>query len=30
VYRDGKVLTRDQGGAATTRDVAHAVLAAYR
>jgi len=30
VYRDGKVLTPDQGGAATTREVAQAVLAAYR
>ena len=30
VYRDGTVLTPDQGGAATTRDLARAVLAAYR
>jgi isocitrate/isopropylmalate dehydrogenase len=30
VYRDGKVLTPDQGGTAKTRDVAQAVLAAYR
>jgi isocitrate/isopropylmalate dehydrogenase len=30
VYRDGKTLTPDQGGTATTREVALAVLAAYR
>ena len=30
VYRDGKTLTPDQGGAATTRQMAEAVLAAYR
>ena len=30
VYRDGKALTRDQGGAATTKQMAAAVLAAYR
>jgi len=30
VYRDGKVLTPDQGGSARTRDMAQAVLAAYR
>jgi isocitrate/isopropylmalate dehydrogenase len=30
VLRDGKTLTPDQGGAATTREMAHAVLAAYR
>jgi isocitrate/isopropylmalate dehydrogenase len=30
VYRDGKVLTPDQGGTARTRDMAQAVLAAYR
>jgi isocitrate/isopropylmalate dehydrogenase len=30
VYRDGKVMTPDQGGAARTRDMAQAVLAAYR
>jgi isocitrate/isopropylmalate dehydrogenase len=29
VYRDGKVLTPDQGGTASTREVAQAVLAAY-
>ena len=30
VYRDGKALTPDQGGTATTRAMASAVLAAYR
>jgi isocitrate/isopropylmalate dehydrogenase len=30
VYRDGKNLTPDQGGTATTRAMAQAVLAAYR
>jgi 3-isopropylmalate dehydrogenase len=30
VYRDGKTLTPDQGGTATTRELAQAVLAAYR
>jgi isocitrate/isopropylmalate dehydrogenase len=30
VYRDGKTLTPDQGGSARTRDMAQAVLAAYR
>jgi isocitrate/isopropylmalate dehydrogenase len=30
VYRDGKTLTPDQGGSAKTRDMAQAVLAAYR
>jgi len=30
VYRDGRVLTPDQGGAARTRELAQAVLAAYR
>jgi 3-isopropylmalate dehydrogenase len=30
VYRDGKTLTPDQGGTATTRQMAAAVLAAYR
>jgi len=30
VYRDGKALTPDQGGAATTKQMAAAVLAAYR
>jgi isocitrate/isopropylmalate dehydrogenase len=30
VYRDGKTLTPDQGGPATTREMAAAVLAAYR
>src|SRR5258707_8829971 len=30
VYRDGKVLTPDQGGSARTRDMAQAGLAAYR
>ena len=30
VYRDGKVLTPDQGGPATTKQMAAAVLAAYR
>ena len=30
VYRDGKTLTPDQGGTATTREMAQAVLAAYR
>jgi isocitrate/isopropylmalate dehydrogenase len=29
VYRDGKVLTPDQGGTATTRQLAQAVLSAY-
>jgi isocitrate/isopropylmalate dehydrogenase len=29
VYRDGKALTSDQGGSATTRQMAAAVLAAY-
>jgi len=29
VYRDGKALTPDQGGAARTRELARAVLAAY-
>ena len=29
-YREGKTLTPDQGGAATTRQMAQAVLAAYR
>ena len=30
VYRDGKTLTPDQGGAATTKEMAQAVLEAYR
>ena len=30
VYRDGKTLTPDQGGAASTKQTAAAVLAAYR
>ena len=30
VYRDGKTLTPDQGGKAKTREMAQAVLAAYR
>jgi len=30
VYRDGKALTPDQGGTATTKQMAAAVLAAYR
>jgi 3-isopropylmalate dehydrogenase len=30
IYREGKVLTPDQGGTARTRDMAQAVLAAYR
>jgi isocitrate/isopropylmalate dehydrogenase len=30
VYRDGKSLTPDQGGSSRTRDLAHAVLDAYR
>jgi len=30
VYRDGRVLTPDQGGTAKTRELAQAVLAAYR
>ncbi len=30
VYRDGKALTRDQGGTASTKEMASAVLAAYR
>ena len=30
IYRDGKTLTPDQGGTATTREMAQAVLAAYR
>ena len=30
VYRDGKTLTPDQGGTATTKQMAGAVLAAYR
>ena len=30
VYRDGRVLTPDQGGTARTRELAQAVLAAYR
>ena len=30
VYRDGKTLTADQGGRAKTREMAQAVLAAYR
>ena len=30
VYRDGKTLTPDQGGAASTKQMAAAVLAAYR
>src|SRR5438094_8686617 len=30
VYREGKTLTPDQGGTATTRQIAQAVLSAYR
>jgi len=30
VYRDGRALTPDQGGTARTRELAQAVLAAYR
>ena len=30
VYRDGKTLTADQGGKATTKEFARAVLEAYR
>ena len=30
VYRDGKALTPDQGGSATTTQMAAEVLAAYR
>jgi len=30
IYRDGKTLTPDQGGTATTREMVQAVLAAYR
>jgi isocitrate/isopropylmalate dehydrogenase len=30
IYRDGKTLTPDQGGTAKTREMAQAVLAAYR
>ncbi len=30
IYREGKTLTPDQGGTATTRQMAQAVLAAYR
>lgn len=30
IYRDGKTLTPDQGGTASTRDMARAVLAAYQ
>jgi isocitrate/isopropylmalate dehydrogenase len=30
VYRDGTALTPDQGGTASTRGMAQAVLAAYR
>jgi len=30
VYREGKTLTPDQGGTATTRDMARAILATYR
>jgi isocitrate/isopropylmalate dehydrogenase len=30
IYRDGKVLTPDQGGTAKTREMTQAVLAAYR
>ena len=30
VYRDGKVLTPDQGGMAKTREMVQAVLGAYR
>jgi isocitrate/isopropylmalate dehydrogenase len=30
VYRDGKTLTPDQGGTARTREMAQAILAAYR
>src|SRR5215475_6272862 len=30
IYRDGKILTPDQGGSAKTREMAQAVLAAYR
>jgi isocitrate/isopropylmalate dehydrogenase len=30
VYREGKTLTPDQGGRASTRDVGRAVMEAYR
>jgi isocitrate/isopropylmalate dehydrogenase len=30
VYRDGRGLTPDQGGTATTRELAQTVLTAYR
>jgi isocitrate/isopropylmalate dehydrogenase len=30
VYRDGKTLTPDQGGSASTKEMAQAILAAYR
>ena len=30
VYRDGKTLTPDQGGSASTKEMAQAVLSAYR
>ena len=30
VYRDGKTLTPDQGGTASTKEMAQAVLSAYR
>jgi isocitrate/isopropylmalate dehydrogenase len=30
VYRDGKTLTPDQGGTASTRDVGRAITEAYR
>jgi len=30
VYRDGKTLTADQGGKASTKEFEHAVLEAYR
>ena len=30
LYRDGRVLTPDQGGTAKTREMAQAVLGAYR